>query len=71
MVIVSPLSRGNTVGTLDATVFREIRDSFSYVLNIPIYFKIFIIIKASSSQEKQVQVTWTVFVVCIKGLFKT
>ena len=26
LVIVSPLSRESTVGTLDATVFREIRD---------------------------------------------
>ena len=43
---VSPLSRDSTVGTLDATVFRNKRfDSFPCALNIiKISFKIFIII---------------------------
>ena len=40
LVIVSPLSRESTVGTWDATVFREIRDliPFHIYYSKPVYF---------------------------------
>ena len=43
--MVLTLSRENTVGPLDATVFKEIRDLIPFFVDIiPVCFKIFVII---------------------------